>query len=344
MKMNFPKNLQEKVRSFEEKNDCTVLYLTEYGSRLYGTNNEFSDTDYKGVFVQSKEKLLLQQGLEHFTFNSNNSNTKNSSDDVDLQLFSVHKFFQLVKKGETGALDILFSMFSPSVVYENTKFTDLVKNNYKSFLNKNLNSFTGYAVGQASKYGVKGSRFKELLDFNLYFSSFTTHADDKLGLMFNTFKEYFTLNKTKYLRTVFAPGPKTGKGENLLEYVEVLGKKFSQDVTCSYFFENLKLQESQFGNRTKSATEGTDFKSLSHACRVLLEVEELLVHQKVTFPLLEKDFVYLVKQGSVPLEEVQNFVDSKLDTVKTLMETTDLPETSDLKLMDTLELQVLDLR
>ncbi len=341
--MELSNTLRDKIKTFERENKCKVLYLAEYGSRLYGTNSKNSDKDYKGIFIQSKKKLLLQQGLEHFTFNS--SKGKNSSDDIDLQLFSIHKFFQLVKKGETGALDILFSMFSPSVVYANSEFTNLMRDNYKSFLNKNLSSFTGYAVGQASKYGIKGGRLKELSDFNLFFSNYEEYGlgDFKLETFFDSFKHYFNTNKTKYLKTVFSEGPKTGKGENIIEYVEVLGKKFSGDVNCSYFFENLKLQESQFGNRARSALDCADFKALSHACRVLLEVEELLVDKKITFPLKDRIFLASIKQGEREVKEIQNFIEGKLDRVKLLTECTDLPEKSDLELMDSLELDILDL-
>ncbi len=336
--------MTEKLKQFEKENQATVLFVTKYGSKLYGTENENSDTDYKGVFVQNSDLVLLKKDLDHWTSNTNNTNIKNSTTDTDLQLFSVNKFFELLRKGETGALDLLFSMWSESVVYENRDFTSEMKVNYLHFLNRGLHSFTGYAVGQSQKYGVKGTRYKEVQEFYEYLGKqFNTTVKYKLENYLDEFKEFFEEQGFKYLKVVKSPGPKTGDGENMIEYIEVLGKKFSKDVTFNYFFDRMAESMQGFGNRTKASSEGVDWKSLSHSVRVLFEVEELLKTNFVTFPLREKDFVKTVKGGKLGLDLVMDFVNSKLDEVKGLLETSGLPETSNRSLMDTLELQFLKL-
>lgn len=338
-------NLKEKLLNFENENDAKVLYVTKYGSKLYGTDNPNSDTDYKGVFVQATDLILLKKDLDHWTSNSNNTNEKNGVDDIDLQLFSLHKFFQLLRKGETGALDLLFSMWSNSVVYKDQVFVDHMQMYYTKFLNRKLHSFTGYAVSQAKKYGVKGSRYKELKNFVEYFTNVVElHSETKkLEVLFGDFETYFKNNDTKYLSMTQAEGPKTGKGENMVDYVKLLGKKFSGDVTVDYFFERVNDMLDQFGNRAKSAMSGTDMKSLSHAVRVLLEVEELLDTGFMKFPLTEKEFVTSVKEGRKDVDEVMEFVNSKLDVVKEKLETSNLPESSDRETMDWIELFFLEL-
>ncbi len=254
------------IKNLEKEHNFKVLYLTKYGSKLYGTDNKNSDTDYKGIFIPSVNDVLLKKDKEHWT--SKASNVKNTKDDVDIQLFSLHKFFQLLKKGETGALDLLFSMFSPSVVYSDELFVETIKANYNEFLNKKLHSFIGYSIGQSQKYGIKGTRYKELTKFIKRFRN-TPNGNDKLHILFPYFKDYF--KNTKYLKMTTAPGPKTGKGENIIDYVEILGKKFSGDVTVGYFFDKIINMENDFGNRTKASVEGVDWKALSHSCRVLFE-------------------------------------------------------------------------
>ena len=338
------KELKLKLQEFEAQHNCTVVYVTKYGSKLYGTDNPNSDTDYKGVFIPNMNDVLLKKDLDHWTSNSNNTNEKNGAEDIDLQLFSLHKFFQLLRKGETGALDLLFSMKSPSIVFEDTVFTDHMKMYTKHFLNRGLHSFTGYAVGQAKKYGIKGTRYKELVQFN---EEFCQHTDalgtDKLSTMFPYFRAHFRNNKTKYLEMTMAEGPKTGKGENQIEYVKVLGKLFSGDVTFGYFMERAVEQEAQFGNRAKSSAEGVDWKALSHSVRVLFEVEELLQDHKITFPLKQREFVTEVKEGKVLVDAVMMFVNKKLDDVKAQLDRSNLPEFSDRETMDWLELFFLEL-
>jgi hypothetical protein len=337
--------LLKKLLEFETKYNAKVVYVTMYGSKLYGTDNEFSDTDYKGVFIPNMDSVLLKKDLEHWTSNTNNKNEKNGVDDIDLQLFSLHKFFELLRKGETGALDLLFSMWSKHApVLQEPVFIDHMEMYYKKFLNKRLHSFTGYAVGQAKKYGVKGTRYKELSQFNTWFGDVYGERGEKLGTTFDTVKEFCEKSNFKYISVVPAPGPKTGKGDNIIDYLEILGKKFSGDVTIDYFYKRSVDLELQFGNRTKASVEGVDWKALSHSVRVLLEVEELLTYQNIQFPLTEREFVKTVKEGKMDLDEVMDFINKKLDEVKKqLDENTTLPEESDREAMDDLELFFLHL-
>ena len=334
--------MKEKIEQFEKENKCTVLYLTEYGSRLYGTHNENSDHDFKGIFVQDTDLMLLKKDMAHWTSNSNNTNEKNSADDIDLQLFSVHKFFELLRKGETGALDLLFSMFSPSVMYENTEFTDLIKENYKEFLNKRLHSFVGYAIGQSAKYGIKGSRFKELMEFNKLFEEedFSPYLGEKLEGLFPDFHNIFKDRGYKYIKMVKAQGPKTLKAPADIEYVEILGKKYSGDVTINYFIERAKELEEQFGNRTRASTEGTDWKALSHSVRVINEVEELLDTGFITFPLKRAKKVKEIKNGNIDIDTVMEYISQKLDVVNKKLENSTLPKSSNRELMDEIELKI----
>jgi len=334
--------LKKKLEEFENETGNRIVYVTKYGSKLYGTDNEFSDTDYKGIFVPMMDDILLKKDLEHWTSNTNNTNEKNSVDDVDLQLISLHMFFNLLRKGETGAIDILFSMWSDSVEFIDPVFEDHIKMYYKKFLNRRLHSFTGYAVGQSKKYGIKGTRYKELSDFVQKLDTVASKTvESKLGYLFPVLEEF--VSDKKYINFVEAPGPKTGKGDNTIVYLEVLGKKFSGDVTVGYFYSNVNSMFEQFGNRTKASVGGTDWKALSHALRVLLEVEELIDTGFIKFPLKDASRIKEVKEGKVELEEVMEQVNSLLDTVKNKIERCALPEESDRETMDWIELFLIHL-
>ncbi len=327
------------IKEIELLHNVEVLYVTEYGSRLYGTHNEDSDRDYKFLFVSKIDSILLKQDKEHIKYGKD-TKEKNTREDIDFDGYSVHKFFELLRKGETGALDLLFSMFSPSVIYENTEFTDLIKENYKEFLNKRLHSFVGYAIGQSAKYGIKGSRFKELKDFNEFIKDNELQGEIKLGNLFLLFSNYFNIQKTKYLRMVSAQGPKTLKAPADIEYVEILGKKYSGDVTINYFIERAKELEEQFGNRTRASTEGTDWKALSHSVRVINEVEELLDTGFITFPLKRAKKVKEIKNGNIDIDTVMDYISQKLDVVNEKLENSTLPKSSNRELMDEIELKI----
>jgi len=336
-------NIKNLIKNFEQEQNCKVVYITKYGSKLYGTDNPSSDTDYKGIFIPNKIDVLLKRDVDHYNFNSNDE-SKNSKDDIDLQLFSIYKFFTLLKKGETGAIDILFSMFrADTQVYNDKEFTTTIMENYKSFYSRNLHSFIGYCVGQSKVYNVRGERFNELHSFVEYFNALVAEqGSEKLETMFPKIEELFKSHKYKYVKFIMAPisrgsgEPKEGK------YVEVLGKRFLGTVSVAYFSEKITDMEEQFGNRARASAKGVDYKALSHAVRVIDEVEELIDNDFITFPLKNRVYITSVKEGNEKLEDVMNYIDTKLTVVQEKLEQSDLPERSDEVFVDRLLLNLLN--
>ena len=336
-------NIKNLIKDFEKEHNYKVVYVTQYGSKLYGTDNPNSDTDYKGIFIPNQESVLLKKDMEHYNFNSNNRNTRNGKDDIDLQFFSIYKFFHLLKKGETGAMDILFSMFREDTQLINDKeFTSIIKENYKRFYNKNLHSFVGYCVGQSRVYNVRGERFNELHIFVEYFNSLVKeHGDEKLQTLFPTIEEMLKEKGFKYIKFISAP---TSRGSGVTKdgiYIQVLGKRFLGTVTIDYFAQKITDMEKQFGNRAKASAKGVDFKALSHAVRVINEVEELLDEGFITFPLKNRVYIRSIKEGHESLEDVMNYIDNRLDVVYKKLDNSDLPEKSDIEFMDKLILSLL---
>ena len=342
--MNIKKiDIKNLIEKFEQEQNCKVVYITKYGSKLYGTDNPNSDTDYKGVFIPNKNDVLLKRDLEHFNFNSNDANTKNSKDDIDLQLFSIYKFFNLLKKGETGAMDILFSMFREDTqIYNDQEFTSVIMQNYKKFYNRNLHSFVGYCVGQSKVYNVRGERFNELHLFVKKFNSLVKEqGEEKLESVFSLIDEMFSEYAYKYIKYVTADTSR-GSGETKQgQYVEVLGKRFLGTVTVKYFAEKITDMEEQFGNRARASAKGVDFKALSHAVRVISEVEELIDNDFITFPLKNRVYVTSVKEGNETLEDVMDYLDNKLNIVQEKLENSNLPQRSDEVFIDDLLLKLI---
>lgn len=334
------------IDKFEENHSSKILYITKYGSKLYGTDNENSDTDYKGIFVPSKKDVLLKRDIEHYNYNSNSSNTKNSKEDVDLQLYSIYKWFALLKKGETSALDLLFSLFREDTqVYSDSEFVQMMKTNYRRFYNRNLHSFVGYCVGQSKIYNIKGTRYQELHKFVEYFSEFARDSrDDKLELYYKNIEDIFNENKYKYIGFVTASVSKGNDAYREGVYVEVLGKKFFSTVTVGYFLDKISDMEEQFGNRSRASAKGIDYKALSHAVRVIDEVEELIDTNFITFPLKNAEFVKSIKDGREELDTVMRYIDIKLDSVEKKLKESDLADKSDEEFMDSLILELLDLK
>ena len=105
-----------------------VLCLVRFGSHLYGTNTEDSDTDYKGIFMPSKRMIYLNRIPKSISANSKSSSCgdKNTKEDIDCELYSLHYFIELACKGETVALDMIHvnkqNLIESSSVFDMRKY------------------------------------------------------------------------------------------------------------------------------------------------------------------------------------------------------------------------------
>jgi len=288
---------------YKQYPDYEIVYLTHYGSKLYGTDSETSDTDIKGIFIPSERDVLLKKDPEHWSMNTNNTDEKNTTEDIDCQLFSIYKFFHLLEKGETGSIDILFSMFrGETIIHDDHDFTKMMKLHYKEFLSKNLGAFKGYCLGQAKRFGIKGQRFDELEKFVLHLQSFSTVLvqQSPISVHFEKFKMFFNDIDAKYLLfTAMEDGSKRNGNEPAknVQYLTVLGRHFIGTVTYGYLLNKLTEILDTFGHRTKKAATDNyiDNKALSHAVRIMYELEELLDTTMIRFPLKNADEIKRVK-------------------------------------------------
>ena len=118
-------------------NNHTIQYLTLAGSIAYGTNNENSDIDIRGVFLENKRELLsLELRLEHF-----------EDSKTDTVLYSLQNFIKLLTNCNPNVIELL-GVKNEHIIYESSIFK-LLKEHTSYFLSKKaFNTFTGYANAQ----------------------------------------------------------------------------------------------------------------------------------------------------------------------------------------------------
>ena len=86
-----------------------ILIKTYAGSHLFGTSTPESDTDYKGIYIPNAEQILLGNYNCTIQETTGASDAKNSKEDIDVELYSLKKFFTMLKKGDTPAIELLFT-------------------------------------------------------------------------------------------------------------------------------------------------------------------------------------------------------------------------------------------
>ena len=132
------------------KRKYKLLYVTLMGSSLYGTSTESSDIDVKFIFMPSTEDCVLGVASSNININSSNDNTRNTKDDIDIQGWSVQFFLNLLNKGDTNALDVLFSYTNENcVLYMDSLYCNHILFQSDMLYDKNnLRGLLGYIVTQ----------------------------------------------------------------------------------------------------------------------------------------------------------------------------------------------------
>ena len=139
---------EELFRFIEEKAPgAKPLLLVIRGSHAYGTNIETSDTDYAGVFIQSKEDI--------FGFNYKEQINDDKNDTV---IYEIKRFLQLLASNNPTVLELLNTP-KDCIIYKDPIF-DLVLENRDKFITKVCaKSFGGYGKMQIQK--AKGQNKKQ---------------------------------------------------------------------------------------------------------------------------------------------------------------------------------------
>jgi len=335
--MNIKKNILDRVNNILPE-DVEILYITKFGSKLYGTDTPESDDDYRGIFIASHRRLLLKQNIDCIERSTGNSHQKNTKDDIDISLISIHKFFSLLKKGDVTAVDLLFSMFrEDTIIFQKTWFLEFIKDNYRDLITKQSKAFVNYCLNHARKNGIKAHRLQSLLDvYKIIDNDKEFSEDDKSAVIFDKYRKHLMdIDECKFLQ-------KEMNGVNK-EFLSLFGKLYQNTLSVKEFKTVLMKKIQTYGARSKNAIKNIDFRALSHSCRVIYEICELLDKNYITFPFDEitSDFIRKVKLGKVYFENVEKYIENHIDLANELEKTSTLNMKTNVKYLDNMLLSII---
>jgi hypothetical protein len=301
-----------------EEHGHSLLYLCKFGSHLYGTNTPESDLDFKGLFLPNKKELLLGRYPKHLQYSSGNDESRNTEEDIDIELWSLQYFFELLGKGDTGAIDTIFSISNKSAVLYMDHVIRHIFNNPLEFFDPSTNkSFIGYMKGQVSKYGVKGSKLgvlKRIYNWlNNAFPHFRHMETIRLQDIIDDILEIFYDESYCFQKEV--------NGEQALV---VCGKVHLFSIRLSQFFLRVEKEYQKYGIRAEMTekNEGIDWKAVSHAIRSLHQIKSLLITGKIEYPIYSADFLLSVKKGEISWTRCEEIIKEGLDKIERYQKST----------------------
>lgn len=294
------------AQDLTRRNGDRLLYLTLFGSRLYGTSTGSSDVDIRGLFLPSQGSLCLQRASRSLHYSTGDDESRNSSGDVDIDLWSLqHWLLKLLPSGDTGALDLLFSPSHEScVLYRDPIMDDIFSSPQRLLDLTDGQAYTSYAMGQAKKYGIKGSRLGAIKQVHRWLHEMMSGSDARLGDVLEDLVR--TCGDGRYCTA------ETAKDGGAC--LQLCGKFHMADIRIDELIRRVDQDMERHGTRAAEAEldQGVDFKALSHAIRALEQMDELLDTGKVVFPLKGRGSLMKIKRGEYSWQEIEPLILDRL--------------------------------
>lgn len=89
---------------------ASLIHLFIGGSQLHGAKvTGYDDLDIYGCYIEPPERILGVMPLDHYVWSSGSATEKNTADDVDVTTYSLHRWGELIRKGNPAILHCLFA-------------------------------------------------------------------------------------------------------------------------------------------------------------------------------------------------------------------------------------------
>jgi hypothetical protein len=304
-----------------------------FGSHLYGTSTPTSDHDYKGIFLPSARNCYLGRIPKSLSdHRQKEAGEKNTSEDVDIEIFSLQNFIDIACKGEMVSMDMLHA--PDNMLLETTPIWEKIRSERSRFYTKDMRAFVGYARKQAAKYGIRGSR----LDAIEQVLAILRRYDADL-IRIREIPELWLLENEHIHYT------KATSATLSVPMVVVCGKMFDANCKVNYVLRSLEKQRESFGHRSEAAknNEGIDWKAVSHAVRAALQIEEMFMHGTMTLPLKDAELIKQIKLGMMDYTRVvAPMLEGLMENVEKLSQDSSLPQSVDRQYWDDFICEVYD--
>lgn len=249
-----------------------ILANSVFGSKLYGTSTPSSDDDFRGVYIPERSDLILQRVQDVISLPG------------DSQMFSIHKFMNMLCSGQAVAIEMLFSN---QLVADSDRWQEIVRNRHR-FVTKRMSAFMGYAKSMASKYSVRADRRHDISILRQFLADCDGRA--KISSIWDSLPVGTWMTKTT---------SETTRTEDKRVY-NVCGREYTAHTYVSHLYECVDGIYAEYGKRVQSIQDGNiDYKAVMHAFRVTRQCEELLRTGELKFPLSSAEELLRIRLGEV---------------------------------------------
>lgn len=304
------KRLEEFLKKINKENpNRPILFLYKAGSHFFNLNTPESDIDIKGIYLPSYLDYKRNNLKQVISYNSNKF-TKNSKEDIDITMFSLVHFLELLKNGDFNCMETLYTP-DDKIIMKTPLFQEIIDIR-ENIMVSNIKSFLGFFKKEYRQHSVNADFYKTREDMLFFLMSLDKNKGHKLIDHKQFITEYIKNNTN--ISTKNVPVAIGGMEQEVIEFALL---QFPLNAKIEYIVENLKQKQKNASYRLKDGST----KGLSHCLRLLYQAEDLLSESKeFKFPFDEKRLNMLkkIKSGTIAKELIKKEIDETLNRVKQL--------------------------
>lgn len=328
------KNIEDKLKMPEydflrtNMNLGKNIFLLGYGgSHAYGTNNENSDIDIRGIATNSKRNILTGRDFEQVV-----------DVDTDTTIYSFDKIIQLLCSCNPNTIEILG--LKPEHYIYLSPLGELLLENRHLFLSKRaIHSFGGYANAQLRRLENKSARLVSQSQMEQHILKSIEHASVD-------FKNRYLEMPDDSIKLYIDKSPREDYDTEIFCDINIKHYPLRDQKGMLNDMATIIRQYAKMGKRNSKAIEHNKLgKHMMHLIRLYLMAFDILENGEiVTYREKEHDFLMDIRNGKYlddnrqPIPEFYEIVDEYENKLDKLKDTTDLPDTPDMdKVMDLVE-------
>ena len=304
------------------------IFLLGYGgSHAYGTNNENSDIDIRGIATNSKRNILTGRDFEQVV-----------DVDTDTTIYSFNKIIKLLCDCNPNVCEILG--LKPEHYFYLSPVGELLLENKYLFLSKRaIHSFGGYANAQLRCLENKSARLVSQSQMEQHILKSIEHASVDFK------NRYFDMPDDS-IKLYIDKSPREDYDTEIFCDINIKHYPLRDQKGMLNDMGTIIKQYAKIGKRNSKAIEHNKLgKHMMHLIRLYLMAFDILEKGEIiTYREKEHDFLMDIRNGKYlddnrqPIPEFYEIVDEYENKLDKLKDTTDLPDTPDMdKVMDLVE-------
>lgn len=264
-----------------------IIFETVAGSRLFGTQTQFSDTDLKRVFIPSVDEIILGEYKEYDERHA--EKVEDKSNCIEFSEYSLKNFLQSLSSGEVMPIEMLFmNNICPS------EYWDRLLDQKEDLFNQDVVKFYNFPLNILKNYTKNFDRISFLKVLSKHIDIHKNINDLDPDIL-----------KSPYIQVND-------------KQISLFGKNYRNNTSQSFLLQGVNIELNKYTSLEMDETIRRQYVVLAHAYRIAEEGLEYLQTGDIVYPRYNAEYLKEIKNGLISQDLLQNQIMDILNQAKKL--------------------------